>query len=107
MRRIDNEIVLDLDKNRIRSILSETYRAASELLNVEFDISEEDFVCQIEPFLISNRVSIPVSIRLPSRMYPSLSIKVDFRRAKVFSRIVSRARNHPKQVLLNRFLNSL
>lgn len=105
--RDNNNIFLDINRDRIRKVLSETYRACSELLNVEFEISEDEFVKKIDPYVDSNRVSLPVSINLPSRLYPDMLIEVDLRRAKVFARIPSRARNHPKQVLINRYLKAL
>jgi len=102
-----SKINLDFDKNRIKSVLSETYKAASELLDTSFDISSEEFISRIDPYIESNRTSIPVHIDLPSRQFPGLKIEVDLRRAKVFARIPSRSRVHPKQALLNYFLKTL
>lgn len=104
---IKNDIFLDLDRNRIRSVLSETYKNCKNILGVEFEISEEEFMSRVNPYLDSNRVSIPVFIDLPSQRYPGLKIEVNLRRAKVFARIPSRRRYHPKQVELNHFLKAL
>lgn len=101
------EIDLDLDRDRIRTVLKETYDIGRELLGVDFDIPAEVFVSQIEPYLGSNRVTFPVFLSLPSKRYPDLKIEVNLRGAKVFARIPSHARNHPKQVLLNRYLKNL
>lgn len=100
-------INLNFDINRIKSVLSETYTAAVELLETSFDISVEEFISKIDPYIESNRTSIPVKIDLPSKQFPGLKIEVDLRRAKVFARIPSRSRVHPKQALLNYFLKTL
>lgn len=101
------DIVLDLDRDRIRTILGESYSACEDLLGVKFEISQEEFVSKINPYLDSNRVSIPVRIDLPTRKYPGMVIEVDLRRKKVFARIPSNRRNHPKQVYVNRYLKNL
>lgn len=101
------ETVLDLDRERIRTVVGESYSVCKDLLGVDFEISQEDFVKRIDPYLESNRVTIPVRIELPNRKYPGMSIEVDLRRKKVFARIPSRKRNHPKQVYINRYLKSL
>lgn len=107
MEKKKTDIYLDLDRDRIKTVLHETYDTAEDLLDTTFDLSIEEFVAQIDPYLDSNRVSVPVQIRLPSKKYPQLHIEVDLRRGKVFARIPSHARNHPKQVLLNRYLKVL
>ena len=97
------EIYLDLNRDRIRSVLSETYRICAEQLNVEFKETLEGFTSRVEPYLESNRVSIPVRIPLPSRSFPELIIEVDLRRQKVFARMGSRKR----QARLNHYLKLL
>ena len=106
-KQADPGIYLDLDRQRIRDVLSETYRIAAEVLETEFNITSEEFASKIEPFLGSNRVSLPVFINLPSRLYPDLKIEVNLRRQKVFARIPARKGNHPKQVLLNHHIKVL
>jgi hypothetical protein len=103
----DGKIEFDLDRDRIRAILTEAYKAAQETLGVAFHIPSEEFVASVEPYLKSNRVSIPVMLSLPSDHYPGLQIEVNLRRCKVFARIPSHRRNHPKQVQLNRYLKAL
>lgn len=100
-------IELDLDRERIYTVLRETYEICRERLETDFDISVDDFVKSINLFLDSNRVSYTVPLRLPGKKYPGLAIEVNLRRAKVFARIPSRSRNHPKQVFLNRYLTVL
>ena len=97
------DIEIDLDRVRIRDILGEAYRGCSDVLRTDFDISEEDFVSKINPYLNTNRVTIPVLIHLPSRKFPELKIEVNLRQKKVFARMISRS----KQALVNRFLKVL
>lgn len=104
---MQNETILDLDHDRIKTVLGESYSICKDLLNTEFNISKEKFVSKINPYLESNRISTPVRIGLPTRKYPGLAIEVNLRRKKVFARIPSRKRNHPKQVYINRYLKNL
>ena len=99
----DNDIRLDLDRNRIRTILHEAYRISKDFLGVEFHLSEDEFVSQIDPYLDSNRVSIPVNLNLASRKYPTMKIEVNLRRKKLFVRL------HPPktQATLNHMLKAL
>jgi hypothetical protein len=97
------EIALDLDKDRIKSILLETYNICEEILETSFNITLEIFVSKVNIYLESNRVSTPVSIFLPSKNYPELRIDVNLRQRKVIARLG----NKKKQVLLNRYLTKL
>ena len=97
------DITLDLDKVRIKDVLSETYRGCSDLLGTRFHETAEEFASRVDVYLDSNRVSIPVMLPLPSRNYPELTIEVDLRRRKVFARMASRK----KQALVNHFLKTL
>jgi hypothetical protein len=66
------EIALDLDRDRIKSILLEAYKICGETLDTTFTINAEEFVSKINPFLDSNRVSTVVPVSLPSINYPEL-----------------------------------
>jgi hypothetical protein len=96
-------IVLDLDRVRIKDVLAEAHRGCTDLLGAEFDLTPEEFASKVDIYLDSNRVSIPVLIPLPSRKYPDLKIEVDLRRKKVFARMQS----SKKQALVNHFLKNL
>lgn len=98
------KIELDIDKDRIRSILIETYNNCRDILEVDFKISAEDFVLKIDKFLESNRVaSVPVSLNLPSQKYPELIIQVNFQKKSIIARML----NKKKRILLNRYLTKL
>jgi hypothetical protein len=97
------KIELDLDRDRIKSILSETYSICEDMLGVQFNITIEEFVGKINIFLDSNRVTIPVLLNLPSRQYPELKIEVDPRKKSVRARMAQRK----KRIFLNRYLTKL
>jgi len=98
-----NSIYLDLDRDRIKTVIREAYSYCKQTLGVDFTITEDDFVANINPFLDSNRVSLPVTLPLPSRKYPELCIEVNLRRKGVFARMI----NRKKQAQLNYYLTQL
>jgi len=100
---LTNKIELDLDRNRIKTILKEAYSVSKDVLQTDFDVSCEDFISKINPYLDSNRVSMVVSLRLPSRNYPELIIEVNIRRKKM----IARMGNDKLRIELNRFLTKL
>jgi len=97
------KIELDLDRDRIRSVLSETYSICEDMLGVQFNVTAEEFVKKIDVFLDSNRVTTPVSLHLPSRQYPDLKIEVDPRKKSVRARMTPKK----KRIFLNRYLTKL
>jgi len=103
MRELDKKFVLDLDRDRIKTVIREAYNISQDFLVVDFSITVDEFVNKIDPYLDSNRVTIPVTIDLPSSKYPGMKIEVDLRRKKVFARV------HPpsKQAALNHMLKAL
>jgi len=104
---MQDKIDLDLDKDRILTIVSEAYRICKDVLQTDFQVSLEDLLSKVKLHVDSNRVAIPIRLDFPNRKYPGLTLELNLRREKIFARIPSRARNHPKQVLLNRFLKAL
>lgn len=103
MDKKNDGIYLDLDRDRIRTILREAYQACRENLETEFNITADQFVSKIDPYLNSNRISIPVTLDLPSRKYAELKIEVDLRRKSVIARML----NKKMRVHLNHYLTQL
>lgn len=97
------KIELDLDRERIKTVLYETYNICKDTLEVEFEISNDDFFNKMKRYLESNRVTTPVLLELPSKEYPELKIEVDPRKKSV----IARMRNRKKRILLNRVLTKL
>jgi hypothetical protein len=83
--------------------LLETYNTCKDTLEVDFSITAEEFISKINPYMDSNRVSIPVSIPLPSRRYPELMIEINFRKKSV----IARMHNRNTRINLNRYLTHL
>lgn len=102
-QQLQNELHIDLDRTRIRDVLSEAYNICKDVLGFDFDINQDDFVSQINPYLDSNRVTIPVQLRLPSKQYPMMVIEANLRKRGVFARLP----NRDKQILVNRYLTKL
>jgi len=100
---MNEDIFLDIDRDRIKSILSEAYEHCKLMLSEEFFNTREEFVNKIDPYLDSNRVSVVLTLDLPSRNYPELKIEVDLRRKSVIARMA----NKKKRVFLNRYLTKL
>jgi hypothetical protein len=102
-RELDDKFVIDLDRDRIRTVVREAYNISKEFLVTDFSITVDEFVGKLSPYLDSNRVTIPISLELPSKKYPGMRLDIDFRRRKVFARI------HPpsKQATLNHMLKAL
>ena len=97
------KIELDLDRDRIKTVLYETYNICRDTLEVEFDISSDIFFGKMDVYLRSNRVTTPVLLDLPSKKYPDLKIEVDPRKKSV----IARMGNRKKRILLNRVLTIL
>jgi hypothetical protein len=97
------EIFLDLDRDRIKTVLLETYSVCKDTLETDFLITAEQFQSKINPYLDSNRISIPVSLSLPSRKYPELMIEVSLRNKSV----IARMHNRDMRIHLNRYLTQL
>lgn len=98
-----NKIELDLDRDRIRTILKEAYSVSKDILETEFSITNEEFVSKITPYLDSNRISTVVSLNLPSEKYPELVIEINIRKKK----LIARMGNNKLRIELNRFLTKL
>jgi len=94
---------MDLDRDRIKTVLREAYRSIKDLLSIDYQISEDSFVSGIDPFLDSNRVSIPVNLHLPSKLYPEMVIEVNLRQKAVFARLA----NRKIQARINHYLKVL
>lgn len=97
------KIELDLDRDRIKTILKEAYKICGDTLGVTFNITKDEFVSKINPHLDSNRVAVPVLLGLPSYNYPDMGIEVNIRRKK----LIARMSNRKKRILLNRYLTKL
>ena len=97
------KIELDLDRDRIKAVLTETYGICEDMLGVQFNITVDNFIEKVDVFLDSNRVSTPFLLNLPSQKYPELKIEVNPRKKSVIARMA----NRKKRIFLNRYLTKL
>jgi hypothetical protein len=103
MKEPDKNIVLDLNRDRIKTVILAAYEISQEFLETDFLITAEQLVAQINPYLDSNRVTIPVQLDLPSKRYPNMRLDIDLRRQKIFARLFPKE----KQAQLNHMLKGL
>lgn len=103
MQSEEYKIELDLDRDRIKAVLTETYSICKDMLEVQFNVTVEEFVEKVDVFLGSNRVSTPFLLNLPSLKYPELKIEVNPRKKSVIARMT----NKKRRIFLNRYLTKL
>ena len=103
MKEPDNRIILHLDRERIHTVLAAAYGICKDYMRMDFLCTQKEFVAKIDPFLESNRVTIPVLLDLPITKNTMIKIEVDLRRQKVFARM----QHKTKQAQLNYMLKAL
>ena len=99
----EDKFQMDLDRDRIRTIVREAYKTSRDMLVTDPRVTEEDFVASIEPYLTSNRVSSAVTLYLPSKQFPEMRIEVNLRRKSIIARMA----NRKKQAFINHYLTNL
>jgi hypothetical protein len=98
-----DKIELDLDGERLRAIIGEAYNICKDYLQTDFDISREQLIAKINPYLECNRISIPIRLELPCKSFPGMIIEVKLRSKKVMVRMFPKRH----QVTLNHMLGGL
>ena len=83
---IDRGVVIeiDIDKERLREIVTEALRMIYEYLGGEYTLTKEQVLAELDSFIMSDRVSTEFFLHVGSRSIPDLKIRVDPRRRKVF-----------------------
>jgi hypothetical protein len=92
LRKYDeqNRIVLDLDRDRLRTVLRESYKICRDTLAVEPLILEDRFVAKLEPYLESNRVTTLVTLALPIPGHEEAILELDLRKRSAMIRMANR-----------------
>lgn len=105
MRRVDehHRIVLDLDRDRLRTVLREAHRICRDTLGEEPLVPEERFVEKLEPYLASNRVSRLVTLAMPIRGHEETLLELDLRSCSAMVRMA----NKKTQARLNHLVGLL
>lgn len=99
----DNEISLDIDKDRIKEIVSEALRIIKEYSEGNFLVTEESIIEKLNNQLDTNQISTDFYILIPLDKIPDLRIRIDPRRKQ----ILCKSSFKKKVAKLNRFIKVL
>jgi len=81
-RRVSIE--LDLNRDRLREIVSEALRMIWEYnVGDEYTRTKEEITDEFEKIISSDRVSVQFYLRVGSKKFPDLTLRVDPRKRKV------------------------
>jgi len=83
---IDRGVVIeiDIDKDRLREIVSEALRMIYEYLGGEYTKTREEVLVELESYIGIDRISTEFFLHVGSRSIPDMKMRVDPRRRKVF-----------------------
>lgn len=83
---IDRGVVIeiDIDKERLREIVSEALRMIYEYLGGEYTRTREEVLAELESYIGIDRISTEFFLHVGSRSIPDMKMRVDPRRRKVF-----------------------
>lgn len=94
---------VDLDKERIRDIVSEALRMTYEYLGGDFTRTREDILEEVEKILATNQIATEFFLFIGSKKIPDLLIRVDPKRKEVLGKSAFKK----KVAKLNHFLRIL
>jgi len=78
-----NEIILDIDRDRIKEIVSESLRIIVEYSGGELLLTEESIQQKLDTILDSNTISTEFRLSIPLDKIPDLMLHIDPRKRKV------------------------
>lgn len=83
---IDRGVVIeiDIDKDRLREIVSEALRMIYEYLGGEYTLTREEVLAELEGYIGIDRISTEFFLHIGSKSIPDMKMRVDPRRRKVF-----------------------
>jgi len=83
---IDRGVVIeiDIDKERLREIVSEALRMIYEYLGGEYTLTREEVLAELESYIGIDRISTEFFLHIGSKSIPDMKMRVDPRRRKVF-----------------------
>jgi hypothetical protein len=103
MIREDSPIKLDINRERLREIVSESLRMLHEYLGGDFAFTDEQIMYNLEAILSNGMISTQFFIELGSSKIPDLILRVDPRRREVLCKSVFKK----KVARINQFLRLL
>jgi hypothetical protein len=83
MRETEPRPVVDIDRDRLREIVSEAYRMVSEHLGEQLLASRDEVMARLEAQVSSGMTSAIFVIPMASPRVPDLKLRVDPRRREV------------------------
>lgn len=86
IRNAERSIRVDIDRDRIKEVVSESYRMLQEYTDGDIHISKEEVMSQLERILLSGRISTRFFLNIPSDSMPDMLLRVDPIRRKVLAR---------------------
>lgn len=96
-------IKLDLDRDRIREVVTEALRMMHDHIEGDFLFEDEDVLNQLEKFLKCGVISTMFYLRAPTRRMPDMELRVDPRRRHV----LAKSRLKRRAAALNHMLRML
>jgi len=83
MTEREPEIRVDVDKDRIKEIVSEALRMIHEYYEDDYQRTREDILLELNTILDTNKVTTQFFLHVGSLKIPDLKLRVDPRRKKV------------------------
>lgn len=77
------QIQIDIDKDRLRELVSESLVMIYEYLGGEYRLSKEEIMEQLEKYLAIERVSTQFFLDVGSEKIPDLKMRVDPKRREI------------------------
>ncbi|MBD3261278.1 MAG: hypothetical protein GF334_06270 [Candidatus Altiarchaeales archaeon] len=100
----EKELYVDIDRDRIREIVSEALRMIHEYVGGDFILSREEVMEKLEVILKNKRIgSMQFFLPLGSHKIPDMQLRVDPRRKEVLCKSGFKR----KVIKINRFLRAL
>ena len=99
----EDKIQVDIDRERIREIVSEALRMIHEYFEDDYQYTKEEVLEQLEKLLRSERVTTQFFLRLGSTKIPDLVLRVDPKRRKV----LCKSKFRKKVAKINQFVRIL
>ena len=99
----EDKIQVDIDRERIREIVSEALRMIHEYFEDDYQYTREEVLEQLEKILTNARITTQFFLKLGSIKIPDLVLRVDPKRKKV----LCKSKFHKKVAKINHFMRIL
>lgn len=103
MRDREEKIQVDIDKDRIRDIVSEALRMIYEYFDYGFRYTKEEIIDHLDSILNSDMITTTFFLNVGCEKIPDLTLRVDPRRKKV----LCKSKFRKKVAKINHFVKIL